>query len=225
MQAGMEACCLSRQGPPSGATPQFFGESAEDPKKAGLPKIDLSKMDLSKVDLSKIPKVQLDDQQKAALQDVLDTSTLGKRGEGWVLAGLVTFGLIIFPPRGIEVFVQCLGLGLALYGAFQWFFGMTNIGIANISPFATPRKNNRLTTTGIYKYVRHPQYGGTLLIAFGLAIATGDAARFALATLLLFLIEEKVKLEEASLKLAHPEVYEEYLTTKPKPQKYIPIFY
>jgi hypothetical protein len=35
----------------------------------------------------------------------------------------------------------------------------------------------------------------------------------------------QVKLEEASLKLAHPEVYEEYLTAKPKPQKYIPIFY
>ncbi len=47
-------------------------------------------------------------------------SNFGKRGEGWVVGGIITIGLLLFPPLGIEVFVKALGVGLAALGGLLW---------------------------------------------------------------------------------------------------------
>lgn len=61
-----------------------------------------------------------------------------------------------------------------------------------VSPLPLPRKNHQLVTSGMYAYLRHPQYGGLLMAAFGLAVITRSETRLALAALLWFVLDRKV---------------------------------
>ena len=42
-------------------------------------------------------------QMQALTEEILDTSKLGKRGEGWFVAQLLLILLVLFPPQPLEV--------------------------------------------------------------------------------------------------------------------------
>ncbi len=73
------------------------------------------------------------------------------------LAGFVAVVFMRPTPLGLSV-----GIGLALAGGMLRTWGAGHLV-----------KNDRLTVTGPYAYIRHPLYAGTLLIATGCAAIVG----------------------------------------------------
>lgn len=140
--------------------------------------------------------------------------SLGRRGEGWfwlqigaAVAVLVT-GLIgprwdgdlrpIFIPIGAVLFVA---------GTLLQMAGIRALGKA-LTPMAKPRADAPLQRDGIYRLVRHPMYGGFLVITIGWSFATSPAA-FIPSAVHLLVLELKSRREEAWLVERHPD-YEEY---------------
>lgn len=92
----------------------------------------------------------------------------------------------------------------------------------NISPFPYPRPSSKgIVTDGLYQYVRHPMYGGLLLICIGIGAITHSEARILLTLVLWWAMEKKVEFEEARLIERFPE-YEKY---KPTARKFFPFVY
>jgi protein-S-isoprenylcysteine O-methyltransferase Ste14 len=78
------------------------------------------------------------------------------------------------------------------------------------------RKNERLTTSGPYAWVRNPLYLGTLLMAAGCTVAAARPALAALAAAAFFLIYQPVmEQEEQHLRHLFPE-YEDYARRVPQ---------
>ena len=67
--------------------------------------------------------------------------------------------------------------------------GQQSLGV-NLTPLPKPRNSSSLVTGGIYRYCRHPMYGGLLMASAGLSVALGDELRM-LATLLVFLVLDR----------------------------------
>jgi protein-S-isoprenylcysteine O-methyltransferase Ste14 len=118
-------------------------------------------------------------------------------------------------------------MGFLLVAAFAWFARPTPRSLAWGVPISLAglllrawaaghlAKNQQLATGGPYAYVRNPLYAGTLLVAFGLAIAAhsiGLAALFAVVFLLVYL--PVVMLEEQHLTKLFPE-YSAYAAAVP----------
>lgn len=118
-------------------------------------------------------------------------------------------------------------MGFLLVAAFAWFAHPTLRSLACGVPVSLAglalrawaaghlAKNQQLATGGPYAYIRNPLYAGTLLVAFGLALAarsTWLAALFAAVFLLVYL--PAVMLEEQHLNQLFPE-YAAYAAAVP----------
>lgn len=78
------------------------------------------------------------------------------------------------------------------------------------------RKNEQLTTTGPYAYTRNPLYLGSLVIAFGFALASRSWIIAAIAAAMLVLIYIPViRSEEAFLRSRFPE-FDDYCRNVPR---------
>jgi hypothetical protein len=77
-------------------------------------------------------------------------------------------------------------------------------------------KNTELTTTGPYAYTRNPLYLGSMLIAFGFAVATHSWwTALALAVLFALIYLPTIRSEEAFLRERFSE-YDEYAKSVPR---------
>ncbi len=118
-------------------------------------------------------------------------------------------------------------MGFLLVAAFAWFARPTPPSLACGVPISLAglalrawaaghlAKNLQLAIGGPYAYIRNPLYAGTLLVAFGLAIAARSiwlAALFAAVFLLVYL--PVVMLEEQHLTKLFPE-YADYAAAVP----------
>jgi protein-S-isoprenylcysteine O-methyltransferase Ste14 len=134
---------------------------------------------------------------------------LGPRGEGWVLiqailfAGVVVAGLggarwperLQSPVLVVAIVAGSAGLGLAAAA-------IATLG-RSVSPFPKPPATSELTESGVYALVRHPIYGGVLLLSVAWALGLSPWALIptgALAVALVF----KSHLEERWLIERHP---------------------
>lgn len=70
--------------------------------------------------------------------------------------------------------------------------------------FDRPLERARLQVSGVYGLVRHPMYGGLILIGLGWSLASSPLALVVTAALLLVL-EAKSRLEESWLEQRFPE--------------------
>ena len=77
-----------------------------------------------------------------------------------------------------------------------------------ITPFPKPAEEGSVKQSGAYRLVRHPMYGGVLLMALGWSLASSPLA-LAPWTVAAGFLEAKRRREEAWLLEKHPE-YEEY---------------
>lgn len=66
-------------------------------------------------------------------------------------------------PQGLVDFLATLAL---TSGAIFIITALFTLG-RNLSPLLQPRKKHSLVVSGIYSYVRHPMYGGLMLVAAG----------------------------------------------------------
>jgi protein-S-isoprenylcysteine O-methyltransferase Ste14 len=134
--------------------------------------------------------------------------SLGPRGEGWVAAQVVLIGWAVLAglrgprwaraPRSVRLVaaVPLILTGMALLAG-----GSTRLG-RQLTPFPRPTAESDLKQDGAYGLVRHPIYGGVLLLGTAWALFTSPLALLPLAVAAPFL-EAKRTREEAWLAERH----------------------
>lgn len=139
----------------------------------------------------------------------------GPRGGGWVLAQFLLLGLIALAglkgprwPGGVAAVPRLLWAApTAAFGLYLFFAGGAGLGRL-LTPFPRPVANGEVRRRGAYGIVRHPIYGGVLLLSFTWTLVTSPAALpFWLVTVAFF--DAKRRREEAWLTERHPE-YDQY---------------
>jgi protein-S-isoprenylcysteine O-methyltransferase Ste14 len=151
----------------------------------------------------------------------------GPRGEGWVALQLLLGAAIagggfvgVYWPGSLESFLSVLGLLIALAGALLVILGVLSLG-SSFTPLPRPRARTRLRQGGIFRLVRHPVYGGAILIGLGWSLT--DAPLSLLPTLLLtMLFDLKARREEDWLIERFPD-YATYRTHTPR--RFVPWLY
>ena len=152
---------------------------------------------------------------------------LGPRGEGWValqfLLGAVIVGcgfLGVYWPGRVESFFAALGLLLALAGAILLGAGVFALG-SSFTPLPRPHARAGLRQSGIFRLVRHPVYGGVILLVLGWSLAEAPLG-LAPAALLALLFDLKARREEVWLLERYPE-YAAYRARTPR--RFLPWLY
>lgn len=147
--------------------------------------------------------------------------SLGPRGEGWVVlqgillaivgaAGLLALAGINEPSwQGPARFAtSVVGIALMAVGAWQARQGVRDLG-ANLTPLPHPTDESDLIETGIYGKVRHPIYGGLILLGFGWALLSAYLPAVPVALLLVPFFWLKSSVEERWLEERFPS-YPDY---------------
>jgi protein-S-isoprenylcysteine O-methyltransferase Ste14 len=139
---------------------------------------------------------------------------LGRRGEGWVAPQPVLIAAILaagirgsrWPSaaRGVRTAGAAVS---ALGGIYLFAGGIKGLG-KQITPFPKPVDQGSVKRSGPYGLVRHPMYGGVLLLTLAWSLASSPLA-LAPWTVAAVFLDAKRRREEAWLVEAHPE-YEEY---------------
>ncbi len=153
---------------------------------------------------------------------------LGRRGEGWVAGQallIVAVLLSAFAGRGwsgdYAVVAYALGGTLLLLGVLLLAAGAGRLG-GSLTPFPAPRSSPALSTTGPYALVRHPMYGGGILIAFGWTIVFASIVGLVLSLALALFLDLKSRREEQWLadRLADYPAYR-----RRTPHRFLPFVY
>lgn len=152
---------------------------------------------------------------------------LGRRGGGWVTAQVVLLAAIFLSalvrfswPGEIEPFARAVGGILAAAGlGLLAVAGSSLAKIRALTPFPAPRPSGGLQTSGIYRYVRHPMYGGGIVLGVGWSMIFASALGLALTLVLAVLADLKADREELWLEQTFPR-YTEY--REQTPRKLIP---
>jgi len=152
---------------------------------------------------------------------------LGPRGEGWVVLQLLLGAAIagcgfvgVYWPGSVESFFGVLGLLIAVTGVLLFVLGVLALG-SSFTPLPRPRARTRLRQGGIFALVRHPVYGGVILIGLGWSLADAPLGLVPTA-LLAVLFDLKARREEAWLIERFPE-YAAYRARAPR--RFVPWLY
>src|SRR5262245_66395411 len=99
--------------------------------------------------------------------------TLGRRGEGWVVAqavaivAIVVTGIVGPPwPDAVDTFLLVVGIAVAGAGIALLAGGIAALG-GSLTPYPRPLEDSRLRDGRAYGLVRHPIYGGLFLVGLG----------------------------------------------------------
>lgn len=120
--------------------------------------------------------------------------------------------LILLPHPGIQVWpkwVSVLGDILLLGGGLCTLIAILQLG-DSLTAYPTPKSNATLRTHGLYRWVRHPIYGGILLTTFGISLTEASLILFGLTLLLGILFYFKSNYEEKGLIQQYGEAYLDY---------------
>jgi protein-S-isoprenylcysteine O-methyltransferase Ste14 len=100
----------------------------------------------------------------------------GSRGGGWVVlqSGLMAVAAVgwLLPGGPGSRLVQAIGIALALLGLALSSWAYRTLG-RSFTVFPVPRADAQLVDSGPFRLVRHPTYGGALLIFSGISLAHG----------------------------------------------------
>lgn len=108
----------------------------------------------------------------------------GKRGEELLFTQLALLGFVFF---GMNSF---LTIGIKIFSFISFFYGIHLLfrGVFDLkeqlSPYTIPGKEHRIVSSGIYEQVRHPIYGGMMLLALGMSIIAKDVYKLSVAIML-----------------------------------------
>jgi protein-S-isoprenylcysteine O-methyltransferase Ste14 len=136
--------------------------------------------------------------------------SLGRRGEGWVvlqflLIGNVAFAAAVDRPWPDAVATPLWWIGIASVGAGAVLFvrAVRDLG-TSLTAFPKPHGTSTLRTGGIYASVRHPIYGGLVLLALGWSLMHAPMA-LAPTALLAVVLDLKSRREETFLEERYPD--------------------
>lgn len=136
--------------------------------------------------------------------------SLGPKGEGWVVIQVVLIGLAVVAglsgprwPRATRSLRRLAAVPLVLGGMALFAGGSQRLG-RQLTPFPRPTAEGGLKQDGAYGFVRHPIYGGVLLVLAAWALLSSPLTLVPL-TLAGPFLEAKRTREEAWLSEKHPE--------------------
>lgn len=95
------------------------------------------------------------------------------------------------------------GAVIGVAGIVLFVGGAVSLG-PSLTPYPRPSKISTLREGGLYRFVRHPIYGGVLLIALGWSVARSPLA-LAPTAVLAVALEMKSRLEEEMLSERYPD--------------------
>jgi protein-S-isoprenylcysteine O-methyltransferase Ste14 len=110
-------------------------------------------------------------------------------------------------PDHASSFLRGVGLVIALGGQVLFIGGLAGLR-HSLTPFPRPLEHARLQVGGAYRLVRHPIYGGLILITLGWSLISSPPA-LAVTIALWLVLEGKSRLEESMLVQRFPE-YDAY---------------
>jgi protein-S-isoprenylcysteine O-methyltransferase Ste14 len=117
--------------------------------------------------------------------------------------GIVACGLLGLEwPEGAQTLLGIAGLVLAAAGLVLCVLGVRALG-SSFTPLPLPRAGE-LRRQGIYRLVRHPIYGGVIILALGWSLLRSPLAVVPTA-LLTIVFELKSRREEVWLDERYPE--------------------
>jgi protein-S-isoprenylcysteine O-methyltransferase Ste14 len=134
----------------------------------------------------------------------------GARGEWWVVGqGILIAALMLAPASGAWQWVPrapkaWLGAVLFVLGIAFAAWAVMTLG-SNLTALPKPRGRAALIDRGPYGLVRHPIYGGLILIGVGWALWRGGVWHLPLAFALAFYLNMKASREERFLEKRFPE--------------------
>jgi protein-S-isoprenylcysteine O-methyltransferase Ste14 len=150
----------------------------------------------------------------------------GARGESYVIAQFVLMLVVIAAPAQVRGWPGRLPPSLTLdvvvvasvvAGVVLLTAGTRGLG-RNLTPLPYPKDNGVLVDRGIYTYVRHPIYGGLILVAFGWSLRRGGGLVLLYATLLAGLLYVKSRREEGWLTARFPA----YTAYRARTRRFLP---
>lgn len=104
------------------------------------------------------------------------STTSGGRGGGWVVLQFALMAVIaagwLLPGRPDSLVLHAVGVTLAALGLLLFAWAYRTLG-RSFTPFPVPRPDGELVDTGPFRLVRHPTYGGGLLLFAGVSLSLG----------------------------------------------------
>ena len=140
-----------------------------------------------------------------------------QRVTGWlfVLAQILLFVVLVAQPGGeswpVPTWLSLLGYGAMVVGGVVAVIAGLRLG-PSLTPTPVPTSHGQLTTTGFYRFSRHPIYSGVLLIVAGLVVRSGNLATLAVGLVGLAFFTVKARWEEDRLRERYPD-YDAYAAT------------
>ena len=167
--------------------------------------------------ISSYYRIKADKQTGEKISRKVDGSTMMNIIKfGGLILWLSPFAYLINPQWmvwskvGLPEWIRWLGVGIAVAnnGLLYWLFSSIGSGI---SPTAATRKEHKLSTSGPYRWIRHPLYtvGSTLFISFGMMADNWFIA--ALGVLAFIAMARRTPQEEANLIEKFGDEYREYM--------------
>ncbi len=148
----------------------------------------------------------------------------GPRGEWYVVVQVALMALVFLGPRGApdwtfprSMFGTGGGLFLILAGAVLLGSGIYNLR-KHLTPLPHPREGASLIVTGPYRIVRHPMYGGGVLLALGWGLLVHSFLTIGYALMLFIFAQFKFRREEQWL----VEKFPQYAAYQKRVRKLIP---
>jgi protein-S-isoprenylcysteine O-methyltransferase Ste14 len=105
-------------------------------------------------------------------------------------------------PSRVEEPLRLVGLALVVVGSLELLAGGAFLG-DSLTPYPRPVESGTLRQHGVYRLVRHPMYGGVIVMAVGWSLATTPLALAAALALGVFL-DLKSRREEGWLLERYP---------------------
>lgn len=137
---------------------------------------------------------------------------LGPRGEGWIgIQMLLEVGILVVSPftgpawGGLpRLATDVVGIALLAAGVAIFGWGWSHLG-STFSVWVTPRPGGRLTTTGPYRWSRHPICTAQVLLCLGWALAAGSPVGLVLVPVVAWYLDRyKLAREEQTLLARYP---------------------
>jgi len=126
------------------------------------------------------------------------------------LAYLINPAWMAWSKIGFPAWTRWLGFGIGILCTFGIYWLFSSLG-SGITPTSATRKQHKLVTNGVYRYIRHPLYtfGASMFVSFSMMADNWFIAALGILTFILMAI--RTPKEEANLIEKFGDEYREYM--------------
>lgn len=110
--------------------------------------------------------------------------------------------------------IKSIGFLFEIIGVMGIIYSAYSIR-TSLTVMPQPKNTAKLSTTGLYSYVRHPMYTCVIMIALGIALRSGAPYKFIIVVCLVLLFYFKSKFEDTLLLRKFP-TYTQYTQGTPR---------